>query len=201
MGQLMDDAIGLGLAATQVGVMHRVLVYRVGSDAPLVARREPGARVVLGRAGGRRGGLPEPSRRRGRRRAAAPRPRPGPGRARRGDPDRGLGARGARAPARDGPSRRGPDPRSHLRRSSARRRSGSCAREPRRSSRARSRRAEPAASSTVRTVYLGTSTFAVDVLGALATSPHRPVARRDPARPAAGPRAKGRAAAGRAGRA
>jgi methionyl-tRNA formyltransferase len=27
----------------------------------------------------------------------------------------------------------------------------------------------------VRTVYLGTSTFAVDVLGALATSPHRPV--------------------------
>jgi peptide deformylase len=36
MGQLMDDAIGLGLAATQVGVMHRVLVYRVGIDAPLV---------------------------------------------------------------------------------------------------------------------------------------------------------------------
>jgi peptide deformylase len=35
MGQLMDDAIGLGLAATQVGVMHRVLVYRVGFDAPL----------------------------------------------------------------------------------------------------------------------------------------------------------------------
>jgi peptide deformylase len=36
MGQLMDDAVGLGLAATQVGVMHRVLVYRVGADAPLV---------------------------------------------------------------------------------------------------------------------------------------------------------------------
>jgi peptide deformylase len=36
MGQLMDDAIGLGLAATQVGVMHRVLVYRVGIDAPLI---------------------------------------------------------------------------------------------------------------------------------------------------------------------
>src|ERR671935_1082584 len=41
MGQLMDDAIGLGLAATQVGVMHRVLVYRVGSDAPLVAVVNP----------------------------------------------------------------------------------------------------------------------------------------------------------------
>jgi peptide deformylase len=41
MGQLMDDAIGLGLAATQVGVMHRVLVYRVGSDAPFVAVVNP----------------------------------------------------------------------------------------------------------------------------------------------------------------
>jgi peptide deformylase len=41
MGQLMDDAIGLGLAATQVGVMHRVLVYRVGHDAPIVAVINP----------------------------------------------------------------------------------------------------------------------------------------------------------------
>jgi peptide deformylase len=41
MGQLMDDAIGLGLAATQLGVMHRVLVYRVGFDAPLVAVVNP----------------------------------------------------------------------------------------------------------------------------------------------------------------
>ncbi len=41
MGQLMHDAIGLGLAATQVGVMHRVLVYRVGIDAPLVAVVNP----------------------------------------------------------------------------------------------------------------------------------------------------------------
>jgi peptide deformylase len=41
MGQLMDDAIGLGLAATQVGVMHRVLVYRVGLDAPLIAVVNP----------------------------------------------------------------------------------------------------------------------------------------------------------------
>jgi peptide deformylase len=41
MGQVMDDAVGLGLAATQVGVMHRVLVYRVGADAPLVAVVNP----------------------------------------------------------------------------------------------------------------------------------------------------------------
>src|SRR5262249_10316496 len=41
MGQIMDDAVGLGLAATQVGVMHRVLVYRVGGDAPLVAVVNP----------------------------------------------------------------------------------------------------------------------------------------------------------------
>jgi peptide deformylase len=35
MGELMDDALGIGLAATQLGVMHRVLVYRVDADAPL----------------------------------------------------------------------------------------------------------------------------------------------------------------------
>jgi peptide deformylase len=35
MGRLMDDALGIGLAATQLGVMHRVLVYRADTDAPL----------------------------------------------------------------------------------------------------------------------------------------------------------------------
>jgi peptide deformylase len=35
MGALMDDALGIGLAATQLGVMHRVLVYRVDPEAPL----------------------------------------------------------------------------------------------------------------------------------------------------------------------
>jgi peptide deformylase len=35
MGDLMDDALGIGLAATQLGVMHRLLVYRVEQDAPL----------------------------------------------------------------------------------------------------------------------------------------------------------------------
>src|SRR5204862_8286308 len=37
MGQLMHDALGIGLAATQLGVMHRVLVYRVEAEAPVAA--------------------------------------------------------------------------------------------------------------------------------------------------------------------
>jgi peptide deformylase len=41
MGQLMDDAIGVGLAATQVGVVHRLLVYRVQQQAPLAALINP----------------------------------------------------------------------------------------------------------------------------------------------------------------
>src|SRR5918996_274897 len=41
MGRLMSDALGIGLAATQLGVMHRVLVYRVDPDAPLAALVNP----------------------------------------------------------------------------------------------------------------------------------------------------------------
>jgi len=41
MGQLMHDSLGIGLAATQVGVMHRVLVYRVETDAPVAALVNP----------------------------------------------------------------------------------------------------------------------------------------------------------------
>ena len=41
MGQLMHDALGIGLAATQVGVMHRVLVYRVEADGPIAALVNP----------------------------------------------------------------------------------------------------------------------------------------------------------------
>jgi peptide deformylase len=41
MGALMHDAIGVGLAATQVGVLHRLLVYRVQQDAPAVALVNP----------------------------------------------------------------------------------------------------------------------------------------------------------------
>ena len=41
MEALMGDALGLGLAATQLGVMHRLFIYRVGSDAPLIAVINP----------------------------------------------------------------------------------------------------------------------------------------------------------------
>src|SRR3954451_1783642 len=41
MGELMNDALGIGLAATQLGVMHRVLVYRVDPDAPVAAVVNP----------------------------------------------------------------------------------------------------------------------------------------------------------------
>ena len=41
MGELMDDAIGVGLAATQVGVVHRLLVYRVQQTAALAALINP----------------------------------------------------------------------------------------------------------------------------------------------------------------
>jgi peptide deformylase len=41
MGELMRDALGVGLAATQVGVLHRVLVYRVQQQAPVAALVNP----------------------------------------------------------------------------------------------------------------------------------------------------------------
>jgi peptide deformylase len=41
MAGVMGDAIGVGLAATQLGVMHRVLVYKVGEDGLLAALVNP----------------------------------------------------------------------------------------------------------------------------------------------------------------
>jgi peptide deformylase len=41
MGVLMHDAYGIGLAATQVGILHRVLVYRVEQDSPVNALINP----------------------------------------------------------------------------------------------------------------------------------------------------------------
>lgn len=41
MGELMHDALGVGLAATQLGVLHRVLVYRAYTDDPLTALVNP----------------------------------------------------------------------------------------------------------------------------------------------------------------
>src|SRR4051794_24624682 len=41
MVALMHDAIGVGLAATQVGVMHRLLVFQAGPDATPTAVANP----------------------------------------------------------------------------------------------------------------------------------------------------------------
>jgi peptide deformylase len=41
MGELMNDALGVGLAATQLGVLNRVLVYRVHQQAPYAALVNP----------------------------------------------------------------------------------------------------------------------------------------------------------------
>ena len=41
MAKLMDEALGIGLAATQVGILNRVLVYRVEAEAPVAALVNP----------------------------------------------------------------------------------------------------------------------------------------------------------------
>ena len=41
MAGLMNDALGVGLAAPQLGLSQRLLVYRVGPDAPLIALVNP----------------------------------------------------------------------------------------------------------------------------------------------------------------
>jgi peptide deformylase len=41
MGLLMDEALGIGLAANQVGALHRLLVYRVQHDGPVAALVNP----------------------------------------------------------------------------------------------------------------------------------------------------------------
>jgi peptide deformylase len=41
MGELMIDALGVGLAANQVGVLHRALVYRVQQQSPVAALINP----------------------------------------------------------------------------------------------------------------------------------------------------------------
>jgi peptide deformylase len=41
MAGLMNDAFGVGLAAPQLGISQRLLVYRIGPDAPLIALANP----------------------------------------------------------------------------------------------------------------------------------------------------------------
>jgi peptide deformylase len=56
MGELMHDALGVGLAATQLGVLHRVLVFKAYVDDPLTALVNPvlewtSAELALGEEG------------------------------------------------------------------------------------------------------------------------------------------------------
>ena len=48
MAGIMSDAFGVGLAAPQLGVSQRVLVYRVGQDAPVIALVNPEVEWVAG---------------------------------------------------------------------------------------------------------------------------------------------------------
>jgi peptide deformylase len=41
MAGIMSDALGVGLAAPQLGISQRLLVYRVGPDAPVVTLANP----------------------------------------------------------------------------------------------------------------------------------------------------------------
>jgi peptide deformylase len=41
MAGLMNDALGVGLAAPQLGIAQRLLVYRVGPDAPVITLANP----------------------------------------------------------------------------------------------------------------------------------------------------------------
>src|SRR5256714_14233510 len=41
MSAIMNDALGVGLAAPQLGVSQRLLVYRVGHEAPVIALANP----------------------------------------------------------------------------------------------------------------------------------------------------------------
>ena len=41
MAALMHDSMGIGLAATQIGTLHRLLVYRVEHDSPINALINP----------------------------------------------------------------------------------------------------------------------------------------------------------------
>src|SRR4051812_30897092 len=41
MAGIMSDALGVGLAAPQLGVSQRLLVYRVGPDAPVIVLANP----------------------------------------------------------------------------------------------------------------------------------------------------------------
>ena len=124
----MRDGLGVGLAATQIGILRRLLVFQAGPDSEPSAIVNPEIEWLSERGGDRRGGLPQHPAGLGRRRAPALRAGQRVRYRGRADQDRGIGARGEGAPARDRPSRRRPDPRSHHPRAAQGRHCAPCAR-------------------------------------------------------------------------
>ena len=162
MGKLMHDAYGIGLAATQVGVMHRLLVYRTELEGSVAALVNP----VLEwsskeKETSEEGCLSLPGVGVEVERPVHVRVRAQDERGER-DPGRGVGPRGAGHPARDGPPGRGADPRPDVAR-------------PAQAGDARAARgARPETGRGLRNVFLGTTAFAAVVLRRLAESAHRP---------------------------
>ncbi len=110
---IMQDALGVGLAATQLGVMHRLLVFQAGQDATPTALANPelewlSKETVIAEEGCL--SLP---------RIAVDVDRPLHARVRGVDPSgepvliEASGLEAERPPARDRPPGRSPDPRSH----------------------------------------------------------------------------------------
>ena len=112
---IMRDGMGVGLAATQLGMLRRLLVFQAGPDSEPTALVNPVVEWLSDDDRPRRGGLPQPAAGLDGRRAPAARAGQRPRRRGRAGRDRGLRPRGAGAPARDRPPRRRADPRPHPR--------------------------------------------------------------------------------------
>ena len=200
---IMRDGMGVGLAATQLGVLRRLLVFQAGPDGEPTALVNPMIEWLSDEGSlAEEGCLSLP-------RVTMDVERPLhariSGRDAEGerDRDRGLGPGGARPPARDRPPRRRPDPRPHQPRPAQGRPAGAArGRQLQPAARARSRRRRRAARAThrrVSTVYLGTSDFAATVLRTPGRLPASPVPGRDAAGQPPGPRPQALAATGRGG--
>ena len=189
MGGLMDDALGVGLAANQIGRLRRA------ARLPRRARQPASARSSTRRSSGARkdeevfeeGCLSLPGVLVDVERPIHVRVRAQDGHGER-DRRRGVGPRGARDPARDGPPRRRADPRPHLARPARARRCACCASGSTTPRPDRPRRAHRLPR------HLG--------LRRRGPAPRRadaapPDARRDPPGPPGGPRAQALVAAGR----
>ena len=156
----MHDAPGVGLAAPQVGVLQRLLVYDVDDDPRVLVN--PVLDEFSDETEESRRGLPQRARRddAGRAPGEPPRARARPARRSAGLPRRGF--RGARHPARERPPRRRP----HLDRTSSSARAAAL--RALRETRPRFSRPPAAALSRMRFAYAGTAPFAALVLAGLA---------------------------------